>query len=119
MQITKLSSSSIDLVVLYRSQKGSTETLKKHLKALNTGDKPLLVIGDFNYCFMDDSSNPTRQYLQDQDFIQLIKQPTHIEGNLLDQAYVKDVNHILKYSTETHSKYFTDHKALAVMIKNS
>ena len=68
---------------------------------------------------MDKSSNPTKEYLKEHDIKQLIKVSTHIEGNLLDQANVKDVNKILKYSTETHSKYFTDHKALAVIIKKS
>ena len=68
---------------------------------------------------MENSSNPTTKYLIDQNFTQLIKEPTHIEGNLLDQAYVKDVKQNLKYSAETHSKYYTDHKALAVMLKKA
>ena len=120
MQITKLSYSTIDIVVLYRSQSGNIETLKQHLEALNDNEeKPLLVIGDFNFCFMDKSSNSTKEYFQEHAFKQLIKEPTHIEGNLLDQANIKDVKEIHKYSAEIHSKYYTDHKALAVMVKKS
>ena len=107
------------IILLYRSQGGSTETLKQHLESLDTKDKPLLVNGDFNFCFMDKSSNPTKDYLQEHHFKQIIKEPTHIEGNLLDQAHIKDVRKENKYSMEIHSKYYTDHKALAVIVKKS
>ena len=119
MQITKFSSSIIDVVVLYRSQGGSMEKLKQHLEALDNVDKPLLVIGDFNFCFMDKSSNPTKEYLKEHNFKQIIQEPTHIGGNLLDQAHIKDVREYHKYSMEVHSKYYTDHKALAVIVQKS
>ena len=115
MQITKFSSSTIDVVVLYRSQGGGMEKLKQHLEALDN----LVIIGDFNFCFMDKSSNPTKQYLQEHHFKQITKELTHIEGNLLDQVHIKDVREDNKYTIEIHSKYYTDHKALAVIVKKS
>ena len=47
----------------------------------------------------------------------MIQDPTHIEGNILDQAYKRDAGRIYEYSTELHSKYYTDHKGLAIIIK--
>ena len=54
--------------------------------------------------------------LNENHFSQLVKDPTHIEGNLIDHAYKRDIHGNLKYSVELHSKYYTDHKAMAVMI---
>ena len=67
------------------------EKLKQHLEALNNKDKPLLIIGDLNFCFMDKSYNPTKAYLQEHHFKLIRKEPTHIEGNLLDQAHIRDM----------------------------
>ena len=106
-------------MVLYRSQNGDIKDLKHHLEALTNRDKPLLVIGDFNYCFKENSSNVVKTYLQQTDFAQLIEEPTHIEGHLLDQAHIRDVSKVHKYSAELHSKYFSDHKSLAVLVKKS
>ena len=116
-QLSKFSSLDIDLVVLYRSQNGDLIDLKHKLETLDIQEKPLLVIGDFNFCFSKNSLNPAKKYLKDQCFTQLIKDPTHIEGNLLDQAYIRDKRKVLHYSSELHSKYYSDHKALAVIIK--
>ena len=119
MQLSKFTSSTIDIVVLYRSQAGNHDDLKANLEAMINRSKPQLVIGDFNFCYLENSSNATKKYLEENDFTQLITEPTHIEGNLLDQAHVRDDQQINNYSTEIHSKYYTDHKALAVMVKKS
>ena len=93
--------------------------MKHHLDALDTDDKPLLIIGDFNSCFLETSSNATKRYLKENQFSQLIKEPTHIEGNLIDQANIKDARRAYKYSAELHSKYYTDHKALSILVRKS
>ena len=119
MQLSKFTSSTIDILVLYRSQGGNHNDLMMKIADLTSRNKPQLVIGDFNFCYLENSSNSTKKYLKENDFKQIIKEPTHIEGNLLDQAHVRDVQRINNYSTEIHSKYYTDHKALAVMVKKS
>ena len=116
MQLSKFSSSSIDIVVLYRSQNGNLKDLSQKLDSLLDKQKPQLVIGDFNFCFLENSSNSTKKYLKENDFTQLIIEPTHIEGNLLDQAHIRDVRRDHKFSAELQSKYYTDHKALKVIV---
>ena len=82
-------------------------------------EKPQLIIGDFNFCYFDEAYNSTRHFLNKENFCQLIKRPTHIDGNLLDHAYLQDMHKTLDVTTDTHSKYYTDHRGLAIMISKS
>ena len=75
--------------------------------------KPQLLVGDFNFCYLDRTSNT---YLQNNNFKQLIEEPTHEEGNLLDHAYLRDTNMNLNCKVMLHSKYYTDHKGLSILI---
>ena len=79
--------------------------------------KPHLLVGDFNYCYLDGASNTASKFFEMSNFKQLIKEPTHLGGNLLDQAYLRDISGKLQYSVILHSKYYTDHKGLAIIIK--
>ena len=119
MQLSKFSSSNLNIVIIYRSQNGNLNKLKQNLEAITTKDKPELILGDFNFDFPTSPSNPTKLYLQDQGYTQLIHEPTHLEGNILDHAYCRDVKKINQYITELHSKYFTDHRGLAIMVRKA
>ena len=116
MQLSKFNSTTIDIVVLYRSQNGNQKDLIKNLESMKTRDKPQLIIGDFNFCFQESSLNSTLKYLKDNDFSQLIEEATHIEGNLLDQAHVRDVRRTYKYKVEVQSKCYSDLKGLAIVV---
>ena len=105
MQISKYSSDNLDIIVIYRSQQGSYDDLNQIIEEIKTEEKPHLVLGDLNFCYLDNPNNPTRKYLENQRFAQIITNPTHIEGNLLDQAYLKDDHGELECTTELHSKY--------------
>ena len=115
MQLSKFNSPSIDIVVIYRSQNGNHEDLVKNLKSLRSRKGPQMIIGDFNFCYHE--NNSTLKYLHNNNFNQLIQEPTHIEGNLLDQAHVRDVKRKFKYLVEVQSKYYSDHKGLSIVIE--
>ena len=117
MQISKFSSATLDITVLYRSRQGDMKKLNEYLNQIKGEDKPQLILGDFNFCYMDKNFNATKNFLEKEKFKQLIIEPTHIEGNLLDQAYLRDTDRTLEVEAETHSKYYTDHKGLALIIK--
>jgi hypothetical protein len=117
MQMSKFTSSTLDVVVLYRSQQANYLELNQNIEAMTNREKPQLLIGDFNFCYLDKSSNATKKYLKENNFSQLIKEPTHIEGHLLDQAYLRDNDGVLECTAEVHSKYYTDHKGLAIIVK--
>ena len=116
MQISKFTSSDIDVLVLYRSQNGNLNLLRQHLEELINREKPTMVIGDFNFCFLEDSSQSLKNYLTE-NFSQLVKEPTHIEGNLLDQAHLRDTEGLYRCSVELHTKYYTDHRGVALLMK--
>ena len=45
------------------------------------------------------------------------KNMLHIEGHLLDHAYIRDKKKMLNWTVYVQSKHFSDHKALAIMVK--
>ena len=114
-QMTKLTSASIDIISIYRSQNGNPVNLNHKIKTMIKYGKPQLVIGDFNYS--QSTSNPTKKYLEGTKFESLIHEPTHIDGNVLDQAYLQDVERKLIVTNCLHYKYYTDHKAIGLIIK--
>ena len=114
MQISKFSSPDIDIITLYRSQRGNFTDLNENIELLKTERKPILITGDFNFCYIDSSNNPTRKYLLGKNFSQLINEPTHLEGHALDQAYIKGD---IEARAETQSKYYTDHKGLNLLLQ--
>ena len=114
MQLTKFTSTNLDIIALYRSQRGTYSDLNQNIEIMKTEGKQTLIIGDFNFCCIENQTNSTRKYLQNQNFFQIIKEPTHIEGHVLDQAYL---NANVGAKAEIHSKYYTDHKGLAILIK--
>ena len=117
MQLTKFTSQNLDVILLYRSQGGDYDELNGHIDLMSSEGKPLLIIGDFNFCYLTNKNNRTKQHLEANNFLQLISEPTHIEGHLLDQAYLQDKKGQLEYTAEVHSKYYTDHKGIAIMLK--
>ena len=72
-----------------------------------------VVLGDFN--FTPDVSNVLTNHLQDWAFNQLVKLPTHIDGNILDHCYVSNA---LSNSTFTdlHYVYYSDHQGILITI---
>ena len=114
MQLSKFTSTNLDIIAIYRSQRGTYSDLNQNIEIMKTEGKQTLVIGDFNFCYIKNQNNSTRKYMQNLNFFQIIKEPTHIEGNVLDQAYL---NANVGARAEIHSKYYTDHKGLAILIK--
>ena len=78
---------------------------------------PQLIIGDLNFCYLNSTTNLTRHFLENRQYKQLVNQPTHIEGGLLDQAYMRDIRNMRKTTLETQSKYYTDHKGIALTLE--
>jgi exonuclease III len=115
--LSKFTSRNLDVITLYRSSQGDLKLLNHYLEDMIKRVRPQLVVGDFNFCYLDSSSNSTSNYLRRNNFEQLIKEPTHIEGNLLDQAHLRNVNGDLRCTIKLHSKYYTDHKGLAIIVK--
>ena len=110
-------STNIDIITLYRSQNCNLEELHNKIQALTERGRIQLIIGDLNFCQERSSTNIISTYLKNNNFQPLIGEPTHTDGNILDQAHFKDDSQTYCATAELHTKYYTDHKGLAVIIK--
>ena len=117
LQTSKFTSQNLNILAIYRSQNGNLTKLNDDIDIMMQSGKPLLIIGDFNYCQSDLSTNQTKKFLKQNNFMNLIDKPTHIEGNILDQAHLHDIERTLTATASLHSKYYTDHKGIAVIVK--
>jgi exonuclease III len=117
MRLSKFTSTNLDIISIYRSNPGNYEALNQNIEDLIDRKKPQLVVGDFNFCYLNSFSNSTKRYFSENDFEQLITEPTHIEGNLLDQVHLRDIKGNLQCTVKLNSKYFTDHKGLSIIVK--
>ena len=118
LQITKLVSTNLDIIIVYMSPKGNESELQRYLEEIIEIDKKTLVCGDFNRCYIDNKNNKATQFLEEKKFQQLVNQATHIDGGHIDNVYFKS-EEISKTNIRLYSPYYTakDHDALLISIK--
>ena len=49
-------------------------------------------------------------------FQQLVHEPTHVRGRIIDHAYIHDLSGRLKLHVERYSPYYSDHDALCITV---
>ena len=117
MQLTKLESSQIDVIIVYRSDQGNTAELIEHLIELITPENNTIICGDFNICYLATRKNRVTKYLEQNGFTQLVKEATHIQGRLLDHFYFKQSeNNLITTSVFRYSPYYADHDAICTTL---
>ena len=96
---------------MYLSQNAKLDEVSEFVRFHAT--EKCIVTGDFN--FTPDKSNLLSQQLKTLNFSQLIQEPTHKEGNIIDHIHVSP---ILKDCTSSHLEYvyFSDHQGVCVNI---
>ena len=72
MQITKMQSKEVDVIIVYRSEQGNLTDLAEHLKKLISNEVNTLVTGDFNLCYVSNRNNKVTKSLENDGFTQLI-----------------------------------------------
>ena len=104
-----------DVIFLYLSQRFDWEKLKELFRIWINPQKSIAVIGDVNIDFLE-SSHQFMTYMKNNGFTQLVKEPTHICGGLIDHIYVNDA--LMKkgpyYSQQ--SVYYSDHDKIVLHI---
>ena len=117
MQLSKFSAANLDIISLYRSNPGNLQEMNQLIKQLGNRNVPQIVVGDLNFHYLEEKNNSTKQFFKKEKYSQLIMEPTHTEGNLLDHAYVRDERKLLKSTAEVHAKYYTDHKGISLIVE--
>ena len=118
LQISKLTSTEMDVIVVYRTAQGSSLELTEHLAMLITPEVSTIVCGDFNICYLSNRNNRVTQFLEANEFFQLVNNSTHIKGGHIDHFYFKPGKNIRENpSIFRYSPYYSDHDAICATIK--
>ena len=114
VQLIILTGKQVDLIIVYKAPAGTDSLLQTQLQTVINLDRPTLICGDFNMCFIDNRNNRTTRFLTQIGFKQLVHDATHIEGGHIDHVYVLN----LRVNINLYSPYFTakDHDALCISI---
>ena len=118
-QIIKQKHEKLDVICIYRSQLGNSSLLLNNLQQLVDLERVTIVIGDFNACYRENTQNKVIQGLLHLGFKQLVQEPTHIRGRILDHAYILDSSEQMTVAIERYSPYYTDHDAICISITDT
>ena len=114
LQMMKLVMPTMDIINVYRSKQEPLDAVKILLESVVEPSRLTLVLGDFNFCFLKEK-NCLSQWLEEVGFDQVVSSATHIEGGLLDHAYLllPDETAVL---VGQYDNYFTDHDTIALLL---
>ena len=114
LQMMKLIMPTLDIINVYRSKEQPLSEVKRLLESVVEPRKPTLVLGDFNFCYLKEK-NCVSQWLEGVGFHQVVSSATHIEGGLLDHAYLllPDETAVL---IGQYDNYFTDHDTIVLLL---
>ena len=108
----------LNVIVVYRSEKGNLSELLEHLKKLIEGEKNVVITGDFNICYAAQKNNKVSKYLLNEGFSQHVNEPTHMKGRHLDHLYFRPGKRpVFTPSIYRYSPYYSDHDAICATIK--
>ena len=117
--ITKISSSEIDVINVYRSKNCDLEEFERMIFKMmdgNDNSKKVLICGDLNIYYTEGTSNRfVRKIVDEYNFKQLVLDPTHDEGNTIDHVYVSPALQG-RVVIEKTCLYFSDHDLLTIRV---
>ena len=118
MQISKIESKELDVIIVYRSEQGNLTDLVEHLKKLINTRMNTVVTGDFNICYVSNRNNKVTKYLENNGFSQLMNEASHMKGRHLDHLYFRPGNKPVQVtSIHRYSPYYSDHDAICTTIQ--
>ena len=116
-QMSKLESKHYDVISVYRSSDSSEINqivfCQRLIGMINTRKKTF-IMGDFNLNVIDDKSNIISEELFKLGFRQLVKEPTHIYGGIIDHCYISQDISPSRVKLNQKSAYYTDHDMLEI-----
>ena len=117
MQLTKLESEDLEVITVYRSEKGNTKELLQHIENNLNEDKSTVVMGDFNICYLANRNNTISKFLEANGFRQLVNEATHIKGRHIDHLYFKPGQKFKENpSIYRYSPYYSDHDGICATL---
>ena len=114
-QISKVSSKNFDIVNVYCSHGMNKAQFLRDIGSLLRGVKPTFIVGDFNINFLHDPKDSIIQKITSNGFKQIVEDPTHVEGGLLDHVYIRGVPFEFKPHIQIDFRHYTDHGAITII----
>jgi exonuclease III len=88
-QIMKLTQSTdLHIIAAYRSSSSSINAFTEDILNLITEGVTTVIMGDMNICVRENPTNYLSESLERKGFSQMVKEPTHREGRVIDHIYV-------------------------------
>ena len=113
-QITKITSSTLDIINIYKSSGSNNSSFMDDLRTLICIEQSVLIIGDFNICYKSDPSNLVFEELRKLGFQQLVKSTTHTEGGVIDLVFFLACKESHPYNVRQTPQFFTDHDLIEI-----
>ena len=113
--MTKITSERLDIINVYRSIGAETENLLEDLFTLISPGKQTLFVGDFNLCYLTESSHQLFQAFQRMGYRQIVEDPTSIMGRLIDLAFISPSALDVFDRAQQQSQFFTDHDLIEII----
>ena len=118
--LSKITSSDLDIIGVYRSQNGNVMEIVTELQNLVNKEKTTVIGGDFNLCVLKHPKNYITASLEEEGFQQLVRAATHIEGGAIDHIYINyGAKNKFEWDLEYFPKYYSDHDGLGLTIWKS
>ena len=114
-QLMKVSREDIEIVNVYRSQE--CKDFQDKLKFVVDISRPTVICGDTNIDISKDRGKSFVEFMEKLGLTQLVTQPTHCRGGLLDHVWVTE-NLRDKVKVTQTAVYFSDHVILTIKISN-
>ncbi len=117
LQISKVSSEQVDVIIVYRSQDENYRSVKDDIETMMNFNKTTIIVGDLNYCHQTDK-NELSKYLEEKGFRQQVTDATHIQGAILDQVHFRSIKPASAIDVGICPTYYTndDHDMITVLL---
>ena len=107
----------LNIIFIYFSQNATTaECIEDVANLIESTEVPTVLIGDTNFHYTPESSHLFKTFMESKNFKQLVKEPTHLEGHIIDHVYANKP--MLNLGLKIYQKpvIFSDHDELFIRI---
>ena len=75
---------------------------------------PDIILGDFNINALSNESENFLHFMSENSYSQIVSEPTHILGSLLDHVHVSSSFQCHVHKVQVNPVYFSDHDAVTI-----
>ena len=113
--LLKMKLGSVIIILCYVSKEVVWSKFTKDVQILiGQSESPTLIIGDMN--FDTEESNVFSKFMASSKFVQLVKNPTHDRGSVLDHVYANQPAEELEVSVKQKAVVYSDHDVIFVKL---